>query len=106
MGQKVNPVGLRLGINRTWDSRWYAGKAEYGQIKLVAHQEGTDVVLTLSDDGGGIRLDKIRTRAESMGWIKPGESAERGLDCRKPKPLANSGGMRLRRLTSLIRPIN
>lgn len=25
MGQKVNPIGLRLGINRTWDSRWYAG---------------------------------------------------------------------------------
>ena len=24
MGQKVNPIGLRLGINRTWDSRWYA----------------------------------------------------------------------------------
>ncbi len=26
MGQKVNPIGLRLGINRTWDSRWYAEK--------------------------------------------------------------------------------
>jgi small subunit ribosomal protein S3 len=26
MGQKVNPIGLRLGVNRTWDSRWYAGK--------------------------------------------------------------------------------
>lgn len=26
MGQKVNPVGLRLGIIRTWESRWYAGK--------------------------------------------------------------------------------
>ena len=26
MGQKVNPIGLRVGINRTWDSRWYAGK--------------------------------------------------------------------------------
>jgi small subunit ribosomal protein S3 len=25
MGQKVNPIGLRLGINRTWDSRWFAG---------------------------------------------------------------------------------
>ena len=24
MGQKVNPIGFRLGINRTWDSRWYA----------------------------------------------------------------------------------
>jgi small subunit ribosomal protein S3 len=32
MGQKVNPVGLRLGINRTWDSRWYAGKNEYGAL--------------------------------------------------------------------------
>lgn len=25
MGQKINPIGLRVGINRTWDSRWYAG---------------------------------------------------------------------------------
>src|SRR5262245_53107921 len=32
MGQKVNPVGLRLGINRTWDSRWYSGKNEYGKL--------------------------------------------------------------------------
>jgi len=32
MGQKVNPIGLRLGINRTWDSRWYSGKTEYGQL--------------------------------------------------------------------------
>ena len=32
MGQKVNPIGLRLGINRTWDSRWYADRREYGQL--------------------------------------------------------------------------
>ena len=32
MGQKVNPVGLRLGINRTWDSRWFADRREYGQL--------------------------------------------------------------------------
>jgi small subunit ribosomal protein S3 len=31
MGQKVNPVGLRLGINRTWDSRWFARK-DYGAL--------------------------------------------------------------------------
>jgi small subunit ribosomal protein S3 len=29
MGQKVNPIGLRLGINRTWESRWYADKGDY-----------------------------------------------------------------------------
>lgn len=32
MGNKVNPIGLRLGINRTWDSRWYANKNEYGDM--------------------------------------------------------------------------
>jgi len=32
MGQKVNPIGLRLGINRTWDSRWVAGKAEFSTL--------------------------------------------------------------------------
>jgi small subunit ribosomal protein S3 len=32
MGQKVNPIGLRLGINRTWDSRWYATRGEYARL--------------------------------------------------------------------------
>lgn len=32
MGQKVSPVGLRLGVNRTWDSRWYAEGEEYGSL--------------------------------------------------------------------------
>lgn len=31
MGQKINPIGLRLGINKTWDSRWYSGKS-YGSL--------------------------------------------------------------------------
>jgi small subunit ribosomal protein S3 len=32
MGQKVNPIGLRLGINRTWDSRWFARRGEYAKL--------------------------------------------------------------------------
>jgi len=32
MGQKVNPIGLRLGINRTADSRWYADSADFGRL--------------------------------------------------------------------------
>lgn len=31
MGQKVNPIGLRLGINRTWDSRWFADR-DYAKL--------------------------------------------------------------------------
>ena len=34
MGQKVNPIGMRLQVNRTWDSRWYADKKEYGNLLL------------------------------------------------------------------------
>ena len=32
MGQIVNPIGLRLGINRTWESRWVAGKADFANL--------------------------------------------------------------------------
>ena len=32
MGQKVNPIGMRLGVNRTWESRWYATKGEYADL--------------------------------------------------------------------------
>ncbi len=50
MGQKVNPVGLRLGINRTWDSRWFAGD-DYARL--------------LHDD---LKLrDTLRTRLKGAG---------------------------------------
>ena len=46
MGQKVTPIGLRLGINRTWDSRWYANKGEYGNLL----QEDLKIRETLLED--------------------------------------------------------
>jgi small subunit ribosomal protein S3 len=46
MGQKINPIGLRLGINKTWDSRWFAGGEEYAaklheDLKIRAHIKKT-----------------------------------------------------------------
>ena len=32
MGQKVSPVGFRVGINRDWSSRWYADKKEFANL--------------------------------------------------------------------------
>jgi len=53
MGQKVNPIGLRLGINRTWDSRWFADK-DYAKL--------------LHDD---IKLrEKLRSRLQAAGISK------------------------------------
>jgi small subunit ribosomal protein S3 len=34
MGQKVNPIGMRLQVNRTWDSRWFAESKDYGNLLL------------------------------------------------------------------------
>ena len=34
MGQKVNPISLRLGINRGWDSIWFSKKREYGKFLI------------------------------------------------------------------------
>ena len=34
MGHKVNPIGMRLQVNRTWDSRWYANTKDYGNLLL------------------------------------------------------------------------
>ncbi len=38
MGQKVNPIGLRLGIVKTWESRWYADRKRYSDYILEDHK--------------------------------------------------------------------
>ena len=34
MGQKINPIGLRLGINRGWDSTWFAKIKDFGRYLI------------------------------------------------------------------------
>jgi small subunit ribosomal protein S3 len=55
MGQKVNPNGLRLGINRTWDSRWFANKGEYGKLL----HEDIKIRKTLMEDLKQAAVSKI-----------------------------------------------
>lgn len=55
MGQKVNPIGLRLGINRTWDSRWFASKGEY--VRLL--HEDMKIRATLEKDLKQAAVSKI-----------------------------------------------
>ena len=38
MGQKVNPHGLRVGVNEKWNSQWYAGKAEFAAFLIEDHK--------------------------------------------------------------------
>ncbi|SFK50966.1 Hpt domain-containing protein [Azotobacter beijerinckii] len=48
-----------------------AGKPEQGSIRLELLREGGDILLTLADDGGGIRLEAVRQKAIERGLMKP-----------------------------------
>ena len=51
MGQKVNPVAIRLGITREWVSKWYAGK------KLIKKQKKSSLKLKKAQKGKKIKED-------------------------------------------------
>ncbi len=57
-----------------------AGKPETGEIRLDVRQEGQEVTLTLSDDGAGLNLERIRQKALAHGLLRAGEApGERAL---------------------------
>ena len=93
MGQKVSPVGLRIGINKTWESNWYAGKdfAKFlnNDIKIRKHltkklkdaavssiliertSKKTDVIINTAKPGvvighGGEEIEKIKAELEKL----------------------------------------
>ncbi|MBI5329099.1 MAG: Hpt domain-containing protein [Betaproteobacteria bacterium] len=55
----------------TPEARAAQGKPEQGLVRLTARQEGSEIVLELSDDGAGIQLDAVRRKALDAGWISP-----------------------------------
>ena len=69
MGQKVNPVGMRIGVNRDWNSRWYADDKEYPvylneDIKIRKYLEGSLKEALLS------HIEIERTKSERFRfWI-------------------------------------
>jgi two-component system chemotaxis sensor kinase CheA len=52
-----------------------AGKPETGLIRLEAQQKGGNVIIEIEDDGRGLRYDKIRARAQSLGLLAAGAHA-------------------------------
>lgn len=64
MGQKVNPISLRLGINESWRSRWYADKKSFGKL-LVADQKLRQHVRARYQFAGIPRIEVERTSGEA-----------------------------------------
>ena len=56
----------------TATDRLAVGKPETGRITLSARQAGTEVIISVSDDGRGIDLSRVRAKAEKQGLVQPG----------------------------------
>ncbi len=69
MGQKVNPIGLRVGIIRDWDSRWYARKATYRDWVLQDAQVRRLLTERFSGDGSA-RGSRARNRDAGISRIE------------------------------------
>ena len=86
MGQKVHPIGFRLGITRGWDAKWYAGKeytnllhedlrlrrairerlSEAGVPRIEIDRSGNTVAVTIHTAKPGIVIGKSGARVEEM----------------------------------------
>ena len=74
MGQKCNPTGLRIGVIKDWDSRWYAKKGEYGDILVEDYNLRKYLLKTLYSAGVPkveIERDTKRVRI-NIHCAKPG----------------------------------
>ena len=61
MGQKVNPHGLRVGVIKDWDSRWYASEEKVGDL-IVEDQKIRKPVPVLSSA-------RAVSRSSSIVWL-------------------------------------
>ena len=96
MGQKVNPIGLRLILNKKWQSRWYANKKEFTEeinidVSLL-EQLGSDTYIhffkdikpvqteaieeILADEGEDISV--LGTQTKFIARINPNATIEDG----------------------------
>ncbi|WP_105318131.1 30S ribosomal protein S3 [Thermus tenuipuniceus] len=80
MGNKIHPIGFRLGITRDWESRWYAGKKQYRHL-LVEDQKIREVLTKELYPAGLARIDIERAAdnvAVTVHVAKPGVVIGRG----------------------------
>ncbi len=92
MGQKINPVGFRIGTTRTWTSQWFADKKEYAQNLLEDHKIRALISAKLSEGG----LNRIEIQRFSDRVIITLHSARMGM-------VLGKGGVIIQDLEALLR---
>ena len=88
MGQKVNPHGLRVGVIKDWDSRWYAKKADFGDMLVEDYNVRNFILKTLKP--AGVPRVEIERYAEDKVRIH--------IHCAKPGIVIGRGGAEIEKL--------
>ena len=88
MGQKVNPHGLRVGVIKDWDSRWYAKKADFGDTLVEDYNVRNFILKTLK--AAGVPRVEIERYAEDKVRIH--------IHCAKPGIVIGRGGAEIEKL--------
>ncbi|HOV29798.1 MAG TPA: 30S ribosomal protein S3 [Candidatus Dojkabacteria bacterium] len=80
MGRKVNPKAIRMGINKTWDSVWYADKKHYPQLlseDLMIKEKVSEAMKNAGVDC--IKVNRFANKIEVLVYVaKPGVAIGRG----------------------------
>ena len=71
MGQKVNPHGLRVGVIKDWDSRWYAKKADFGDMLVEDYNIRNYILKTLKP--GSTEYNKVNDQIINISRMKQNE---------------------------------
>ena len=87
MGQKVNPHGLRMGIIKDWDSRWFAKKADFGDTLV----EDYNLRRTLKKQLGSAGIPKIEIERDAS-------KVRIHIHCAKPGMVIGKGGAEIEKL--------
>lgn len=74
MGQKVNPIGLRIGIIRDWEAKWYANKKDYQELLHEDLKIRNYVMQRLKDAAiGSVEIERAANRVNvTIHTAKPG----------------------------------
>ena len=88
MGQKVNPHGLRVGVIKNWDSRWYASDEKFGDILVADHSIREYLKKKLFAAG----IPKVEIERDNTG------KARVFIHCAKPGIVIGKGGAEIEKL--------
>ena len=87
MGQKINPTGLRIGVIKNWESRWYAGKRNFGDTLVEDYKLREYLLETLASAG----VPKVEIERDA-------KRVRINIHCAKPGMVIGRGGAEIEKL--------